>query len=142
MYSRSYVYVFTVPSANVASWLSDRIKNHDKVKELGIPPEFVIMFAIGFDSGDKFCYEFDNIVKILEMRRDNVKRILTNNYEEDGDFITLLSAEDAKKTGQKEKIMITGDCFKMLCMQAQNERGKMVRVKNHGMKWYIDLRLR
>ena len=74
--------------------------------------------------------DLNDIVKWLKVQKGNIKRILVNNFKEHVDY-TIEKVEKKIKsyrgTTRAEKIMITPDCCKSLCMLSQTEKAKEVR---------------
>jgi phage anti-repressor protein len=61
-------------------------------------------------------------------RKDNAKKMLVNNFEENLDFSSFRQTAE-RETGAtiKEEIWLTTDCFKEFCMLARTEKGKEAR---------------
>lgn len=61
-------------------------------------------------------------------RKDNAKTKLTKCFEEDTDFIILLSLQDLSMGGKtNEKIMLKMSTFKGFCILANTDNGKQIR---------------
>ena len=87
-----------------------------------------------FDDGD-FVIDIENIWEWLGFSaKQKCKNLLTKNFTCDIDYKILLTQEskqnneDNRGGHNKEKILMTIDTFKILCMQAKTEKGKTVRV--------------
>lgn len=63
----------------------------------------------------------------LESPKANIKRTLTRSYINKIDYVIKQSTPN-KPGKPPEKILITPDCFKMLCMQSRTKKGKEVRL--------------
>ncbi len=75
-----------------------------------------------------FAIDFDQIVNWLRVRKDHLKRLLIDNFEEEYDYI--IEKEKIKhKTGAsiRENIFLTSNCFKELCMLSRTEKAREVR---------------
>jgi phage anti-repressor protein len=73
--------------------------------------------------------DFNIIVKWLDVRHDNLKRLLINKFEDKYDYIIEKVNKTKEKGGGTFEyiIKITPDCFKELCMISQTVRAKEVR---------------
>jgi superfamily II DNA or RNA helicase/phage anti-repressor protein len=70
---------------------------------------------------------FENLVKWLNMRKDNLKKTLTTSYIKNIDYkIKKVKSKTAGKP--REEIMITADCCKRLCMLSKTEKAEEVRT--------------
>lgn len=71
---------------------------------------------------------------MVEFTKKNLKRVLENNFEENYDY-TIEKIYVKRKVGasMKEKILLTQNCFKELCMISQSKRAKEVR------KYFIEM---
>lgn len=81
-----------------------------------------------YDDND-IVIDFDVVVKWLNIRKDNLKKILVDNFNVGSDY-TLEVKKIIKKDGgatRKNIIFITSDCFKTLCMISQAKNAKLVR---------------
>jgi len=106
------------------------------IKRSNIPKKFLQdFFNLGGDSyGDTYKnINFDDIVKWLNVQKNHLKRLLTNNFVILDDYTEEKILVKNKKRGANyvSKIMLTPDCFKELCMLSQTEKAKGIR------KYYI-----
>lgn len=106
------------------------------IKRSNIPKKFLQdFFNLGGDSyGDAFKnINFDDIVEWLDVQKNHLKRLLTNNFVILDDYTEKKILVKNKKRGANyvSKIMLTPDCFKELCMLSQTEKAKGIR------KYYI-----
>jgi phage anti-repressor protein len=96
-----------------------------------IPIEFIKDFynisKEEYNDNEKII-SFDNVVKWLNVRHENLKRLLISKFEKDYDY-SIEKINLQKKGGgtYTYKILLTPDCFKELCMISQTERAKEVR---------------
>lgn len=113
------------------------------IKESGIDKKFIIDF-FGFQkknlykSYEPFTINLDDIAFWLEAVKGNLKATLTGSYSKISDYKIILNfasgRPEAKNGGQnKETILVTPDCFKMLCMRSNTKKSKKVQ------KYYIEL---
>jgi phage anti-repressor protein len=90
--------------------------------------KFVKEFLFSLESEEKFCIPAEKLLewKVFTFMRD-VKRKLKNIKCKDGEEFTR---KFVKSTGGRpaEKIMLTVDCFKHLCMVSKNPAGDKVRT--------------
>jgi phage anti-repressor protein len=93
------------------------------------------LFNLGGNSyGDTYKnINFDDIVEWLDVQKNHLKRLLTNNFVILDDYTEEKILVKNKKRGANyvSKIMLTPDCFKELCMLSQTEKAKGIR------KYYI-----
>ena len=106
------------------------------IKKSNIPKTFLKdFFNLGGDSyGDTYKnINFDDVVKWLEVQKNNLKRILTANFKIIDDYTEdkILVKNKNRGANYVSKIMLTPDCFKELCMLSQTEKAKGVQ------KYYI-----
>jgi phage anti-repressor protein len=78
-------------------------------------------------TNDDLIINFDNLVKWLNMRKDNLKKTLIASYIKNIDYkIKKIKSSNAGKP--KEEILITGDCCKRLCMLSKTQKAEEVRT--------------
>ena len=70
----------------------------------------------------------NNVIKWLDIHKHNFKKTLKKSYIKDIDY-SISKTQKLKGTGgqKNEIIMITIDCFKMICQSTQSKKGKEVR---------------
>ena len=95
---------------------------------------------IEIQNGDKthepFKIDLDVITKWLDARKDHIKETLVDSYIENIDYIVLPpNRDEIKRNGgnNKEIILLTIDCFKMLCMRSRTKKADRVR------EYYLEL---
>jgi len=115
------------------------IENSDVNKEF-IKDFFGFQKINEFINYKPFTISLDNIAFWLEMRKSKLKQNLIENYSKNIDYIinkTLLHPkvqQEASHGGHNKKlILLTPDCFKMLCMRSRTAKAEKVR------QYYIDL---
>lgn len=104
------------------------LKRYSTVPNDFIDDFFNISKEIYIDSD--FVINFDTITKWLNVRKDHLKRLLIKHFEEKMDYtITTIKQNNTVRSGANyvEKIMLTPDCFKELCMVSQTAKAKDVR---------------
>ena len=105
-----------------------------------IPKEFIKDFFIIAKENyldDEIIISFDLVLKWFDIRKDNLKRLLVNNFEKNYDYtIKQIKKNHLNKAGATrfEEILITPDCFKELCMISQAEKAKQARKYFLGME--------
>lgn len=141
--------------------LATKMKEEGKIKtDLEFAKQFMFAFD---DRTEKFCLNLESLVeyKVYD-RKDHAKRALKRNFIEGADFnrkISCSPTEGSKiammeyevKTNStndsdnepennlshggnnKEIIMMTTDCFKLMCIMAGSDAGRTVR------QYYLDL---
>lgn len=89
--------------------------------------KFVRDFMFSLESEEKFCIPAEKLLewKVFKLKADIKKRMLKLNCKEGQDF----SEMKLKSTGGRPsvKISLTVDCFKRLCVMANNKTGENVR---------------
>ena len=75
-----------------------------------------------------FSIDFEIVINWLKIRKDNLKIVLINNFDENYDYIIEV-VKIFHRTGAslKEEIFLTPNCFKELCMLSQTLKAKEVR---------------
>jgi len=99
-----------------------------------VPNEFIDdFFGIvpeKYDDSD-IAIDFDKVVKWLEVRKDNLKRLLVKHFSKDIDYkISTSKKYNVNNHGANyvEIILISPDCFKELCMISLTQKAKEVRL--------------
>jgi len=106
------------------------------IKRSNISKDFLRdFFNLGGDTyGDAYKnINFDDVVKWLGVVKNNLKRLLKDNFKIMDDYTEekILVKNNKRGANYISKIMLTPDCFKELCMLSQSEKAKGVR------KYYI-----
>lgn len=108
----------------------DYLKKFSSVSNL-----FIDDFFSHYDenTSDKdFVVDFDNTAKWLKQRKDSLKRTLLETYRKNIDY--TVSINKSITVGRpSEKILLTPDCFKRICMLTKSSKGEEVR------SYYIQL---
>jgi phage anti-repressor protein len=78
---------------------------------------------------NKFNINFDKVCSWLDIRKDNLKKILISKFEDNIDYIIYKIKNTNRSTGAaiSELIMITLNCFKELCMISKTPKAKEAR---------------
>ncbi len=113
-----------------------RISFTDYLKKFtSVSNKFVDDFFSHYDentSDTDFVVDFDNTAKWLLMRKDSIKRTLMESYRKNIDYkITENKLTTAGRPS--ERILLTPDCFKRICMLTKSPKGEEVR------SYYIQL---
>lgn len=83
---------------------------------------------------DELIIDFDVVCKWLKVLKENLKKVLEKNFEEKYDYEQKRLTKKTKNGGTYyDKIMITPNCFKELCMISQTAKAKEVR------KYFIEM---
>ena len=106
------------------------------IKRSNISKDFLRdFFNLGGDTyGDTYKnINFDDVVKWLDVVKNNLKRLLKDNFNIMDDYTEekILVKNNKRGANYVSKIMLTPDCFKELCMLSQSAKAKGVR------KYYI-----
>lgn len=105
-------------------------------KRSNIPKDFLKdFFNLGGDTyGDTYKnINFDDIVKWLDVTKNNLKRLLIANFKIVDDYTEnkVLIKNKNRGANYVSKIMLTPDCFKELCMLSKSDKARGIR------KYYI-----
>lgn len=111
--------------------------------------EFLIKFSL-IDS--KFIYDFysfydegknefdktiniEKIAKWLNVRKDHLKRLLIDNFDDNIDYseTKIQVINGGKGSNNRKTILLTYECAKLLCMISRSEKASIIR------KYYIEL---
>lgn len=85
---------------------------------------------------NEIIINFDLVCKWLGVLKENLKRVLLNNFELNFDYSLKTirkQHKDTKRTSTYDKILITPNCMKELCMISQTAKAKDVR------KYFIEM---
>jgi phage anti-repressor protein len=82
-----------------------------------------------------FTINLDNIAFWLDVKKDNLKRLLLSNFLINQDYIEYKEPGKFKGTGVNnvKNVMLTYTCAKLLCMISKCEKAKLIR------NYYIEL---
>jgi len=92
-----------------------------------------IKYFIRIQEGDKthdpFKIDLDVISKWLNTPKGNLKDTLIESYKKNIDYVLLIPNQKQKGSGghNKEIILLTIDCFKMLCMRSKTKNADKIR---------------
>jgi len=113
------------------------------IKESNIDTKFIKDFfgfqkKLLYKSYEPFTINLDDIAFWLDAVKGNLKSTLIDSYSKISDYKIIKNSAfgkpEAKVGGQnKELILVTPDCFKMLCMRSNTKKSKQVQ------KYYIEL---
>lgn len=83
---------------------------------------------------NEFEINLEVVSNWLGTRKDNLKKILIDNFEEQYDYVIEIEKIRNRTGGtRKENIFLTPDCFKSLTMLSQTKKAKEVR------KYYLSI---
>jgi hypothetical protein len=104
--------------------LKDFLKKYSSISN-----KFIDDFFSLYDTSStshSFVINFEVVADWLKIRKGDLKSTLVSNYIKDTDY-TLQKVPSTTAGRPKEKIMLTPDCFKLLCMQSRSANSAMVR---------------
>ena len=84
-----------------------------------------------------FVIDLDVISKLLSARKDSIKKTLTETYSLDIDYVVKKQISTSKGR-PNEKVLLTSDCFKRLCMLSRTEKAEDVRTYFLDLEKHID----
>ena len=115
------------------------------IKNSNISKKFITDF-FGFQKKtlytkyEPFTIDLEDIAFWLETRKADIKELLTNNYSKNLDYIIIKNLmrdapeQDTKHGGHNKKlVLLTPDCFKMLCMRSKTKKADKIR------EYYLEL---
>lgn len=126
--------------------LQDFLLTHSQI-DANFIADFFMIQNIGKNSQHKpFIIKLDLIAKWLETRKSDLKETLMKSYKKDVDYIIIpVNPQDDKNTKKQikkriktkskplVKILLTSDCFKLLCMRSKTIKSEEVRI------YYLEL---
>lgn len=103
-----------------------------------IPNQFLNDFfkLFNYESNDNSekIVNGNDVIKWLEIHKHNLKKTLKKSYIKEIDYTITKIKKIKGQGGQKnEIIMLSIDCFKMICQSTQSKKGKEVR------KYFIEV---
>lgn len=126
--------------------LEDFLINESKINKDFIKDFFGIQKKQIYDNYKPFVIDLDDIAFWLDSKKSRLKDSLIKNYKNNFDYIiippikfskTLLPPDRQQKENRgghnKISILLTIECFKMLCMRSNTKKANIVR------QYYIDL---
>ena len=106
-------------------------------QSLNIPHDMIKIFTFYKQNNDnEIIIDFNLVHKWLDVRKDNLKRLLVDKFEENFDYTIKSYRKKQSKTERTslyEEILITPNCMKELCMISQTAKAKEVR------KYFIEM---
>jgi phage anti-repressor protein len=106
--------------------MDDFIKQHTTLPEKFIDDFYFITNKSHHDTD--IVIEFNLVHKWLSTNKNDLKRVLIKNFDENYDYIeTKLTKKDGAKSNNYTQIKISSACFKELCMISQTAKAKEVR---------------
>lgn len=114
----------------VITWYVKKDDNElsDEVKE-----EIKCIVEKAKQRNKEYIIDLDLVAKWLKVKKGHLKSTLTTSYEKDVDYV-VTEITNKRGSGRKlEKIMLTADCFKFLCMRSKTAKAQMVRA------YYVEL---
>ena len=115
------------------------MKTTDFLKKYSTIDNDFINDFYGFYDDNKNEYDFsidlEKMAKWLEIRKDNLKRLLEANFIENQDYIQTKPSTKLSGTGKNniKIVLLTYECSKLLTMISRCEKADLIR------KYYIDL---
>ena len=104
------------------------IKQFSNIPDNFINDFFIIVKEEYFDN--EIIIDFEIVIKWLKVRKDSLKKILVDNFEENYDY--TIEKKKKKQINSRgatiyEYILITPNCFKELCIISQTSKAKIIR---------------
>jgi phage anti-repressor protein len=104
-----------------------------------IDPNFIDDFYSFYDDGyNEYDYvtDLEKLSNWLEVKKENLKRLLDDNFEEDEDYIIEKKITGIGKgigKNNRKRVMLTYECSKLLCMLSRTEKANIIR------RFYVEL---
>jgi superfamily II DNA or RNA helicase/phage anti-repressor protein len=112
------------------------IKNSENIDEdfYKFINDFYSFYDEGKNEYDK-TIDLEKIAKWLNVRKDHIKRLLIDNFDDNIDYdeIKIKNIGKGKGSNNRKTILLTYDCAKLLCMISKSEKADVIR------KYYIEL---
>ena len=113
--------------------MNNEMNIKDYIKKFTILPDnFIDDFYFILDKdyvGDKPSINLNLVSDWLNIDKSSIKRTLVRNFEDIYDY----TIEVLKGKSHEEKILLTSNCFKELCMISRSKNSKLVR------KYFIEM---
>jgi phage anti-repressor protein/predicted GIY-YIG superfamily endonuclease len=111
----------------------DFLKKYSTIPNQFLDDFFKLFNNQSIDDTEKII-DLENVAKWLEVQKHKLKETLQKSYIKDVDY-KISRVYKPKGTGgqKKEIIMISIDCFKMICQSTKSKKGKEVR------RYFIDV---
>ena len=105
----------------------DFLKKYSTIPNQFLDDFFKLFNYESIDNTEKIVNGND-VVKWLQIHKHNLKKTLKKSYIKDVDY-SISKVTKLKGTGgqKNEIVMMTIDCFKMICQSTQSKKGKDVR---------------
>ena len=115
--------------------LVDFLKIYTKINN-----DFIDDFFGLYDSKDKYMFSIniDVISKWFNMRKDHIKKTLTESYIKNIDYQIINNKPTRLKGKPKETILLTPKCFKLMAMQSKTKKAIQVREYYYELEQVID----
>ena len=70
----------------------------------------------------------EDVSKWLNIRKDHLKKVLIDKFKYDKDYIQYNEIYDGKHvfTNNKKKVLLTGECVKLLCIISRGKKNKKI----------------
>ena len=104
-----------------------------------ISSDFIDDFYSFYDEGQNeydYVIDLEKLSNWLEVKKENLKRLLEDNFEEDEDYIIEKKTPGIGKgigKNNRKRVMLTYVCSKLLCMISKSPKSSVIK------KFYIDL---
>ena len=95
-----------------------------------IPNTFIEDFFCLFEnsvSDQRFKIDLEVVAKWLNSKKGSIKKTLSVSYKENIDFVIYEIPSSTNGGRPNEKILLTEDCFKRVCLLSRTGRGEEVR---------------
>jgi phage anti-repressor protein len=111
----------------ISSTFEDFVSEMISTQSADLDQAFVKEFLFTLEADDTFCVPLEKLLewKVFEVQRNVKKKMICMSMVEGINFCSSWSKSTGGRPG--EKIMLTVECFKRLCMMACNAQGEKIR---------------
>jgi phage anti-repressor protein len=115
--------------------LIEFLKTYTKINN-----NFINDFFSLYDPKDKynFSINIDANAKWFKMRKDHIKKTLTESYAKNIDYKIIKGLSNGLKGKPKETILLTPKCFKLMAMQSKTKKAVQIREYYYELEQVID----
>ncbi len=115
--------------------LIEFLKTYTKINN-----SFIDDFFGLYESKDKynFSINIDIIAKWFEMRKDHIKKTLTESYIKNIDYKIIKGVSSGLKGKPSDTILLTPKCFKLMAMQSRTKKAIQVREYYYELEQILD----
>ena len=115
--------------------LADFLKKYSNISNKFID-DFFGLYEV--NNKNIFIIDLENVVKWLNTKKGKIKETLINSYKINIDYIINKIDNNGKRGAPKEQILLSIQCFKLICMQSKTAKSLEVRKYFLSLEELID----